>query len=1102
MQVKKVTGRAGWYLDLVVFHLSNGKQYKIGKYGGSARPAFNLNEGEYIVKVGCERRAEYCGIGVELHTNRGRIHTFKGVKSKKRVDKWITAGPGKQFIGLKLSGSHIVGGIFADIPEQQKGSAKLDEKGAVKCARGHAMKVSSYAAGGYSHGWSCDQCRRLGRGERWFCQSCQSDLCFACRPKQGAQGSPKCPSSGHAMTISNEFVGGYVGGFICNGCRKRYYPGQARWNCKKCCDDYCYNCRPRVPPPGSSDAKKAPAAPSKSFKCNRGHPMKISAYAQGPYGAGWVCNHCKSSKRGERWLCLQCHDDYCFSCEPRSDAIRAVSRKGLSGPFTGKFLPGYAAVNPCKYATLRMAHSAADKNAGQVGGITYEPNSKMYTLRKGRSLRGSPSGEISWMVPEEKFSGGFQKAMSELESLILARAAAKSGREVKGGNDQKAPAPPMLRRQLSEENRVKWTENRDYKSILPEYRAAYDMICLKPDWIRYTKSIAVIESLSEVFENRPHILKLLTNDAFFDETVNKLIKKGYRLASISAAAGQKDILTKMNILQTLRTVYKWLKWRKPFWTLGFQYWLHLLDPDTIVSKLGLVVDRAHRCESAKRLAFDMVVRQAFDGLDQKKDDGKKKVLGEAMTLAEAKAKCKAIFEEYIDLHKDHAFRSAVIEPTICYYETLREWSGGIETHGLNWHLAAFMSCLGMQLPIIPYLSDPYFCQITTYWHASGGDKMWNEFKKLENFGKNYKTVKALAKLKEARGLKKCSSLFFNKTWKTPREFATDLNNPRSSKADAGVKKKWAVYLEHLCHFFTHEFFCKKAVSILMQEDSDRPVFLGFRDCMKQLYKHYRAAKNTPEERWLDYICDSETFEYDAGRINNLLYFAGITKKEVAVQPRKVQAAKVPDAKVAKPKLEFQGDQKLLNRVRELLKGGKGQMEIFKVCKDEKLGGNADIFKAVRFAQANLAAEAAGVQPSSNSLEKYELSLKFAILDKKITPAELKELKKSIPGFNEKDMFAALERLGVSKREWESFLRLGKKDFIPEEFLCPITYDLMTDPVVCKDGRSYEKEVVTEWIKKHGTSPLTRQKLTLQDMFPNLALKSLIDKFKAANPELL
>lgn len=67
--------------------------------------------------------------------------------------------------------------------------------------------------------------------------------------------------------------------------------------------------------------------------------------------------------------------------------------------------------------------------------------------------------------------------------------------------------------------------------------------------------------------------------------------------------------------------------------------------------------------------------------------------------------------------------------------------------------------------------------------------------------------------------------------------------------------------------------------------------------------------------------------------------------------------------------------------------------------------------------------------------------------------------------------------------------------IPQEFLCPISMELMEDPVLCADGHTYDRVQITEWLKRSPTSPMTRQPLN-GTMHPNYALKASIQRWKA------
>jgi len=66
--------------------------------------------------------------------------------------------------------------------------------------------------------------------------------------------------------------------------------------------------------------------------------------------------------------------------------------------------------------------------------------------------------------------------------------------------------------------------------------------------------------------------------------------------------------------------------------------------------------------------------------------------------------------------------------------------------------------------------------------------------------------------------------------------------------------------------------------------------------------------------------------------------------------------------------------------------------------------------------------------------------------------------------------------------------------IPDEFLCPITGDIIKSPMRDKYGQNYEEELILEWVREKGTSPMTRQPLTVEDLTHNPELKARIEEF--------
>lgn len=66
---------------------------------------------------------------------------------------------------------------------------------------------------------------------------------------------------------------------------------------------------------------------------------------------------------------------------------------------------------------------------------------------------------------------------------------------------------------------------------------------------------------------------------------------------------------------------------------------------------------------------------------------------------------------------------------------------------------------------------------------------------------------------------------------------------------------------------------------------------------------------------------------------------------------------------------------------------------------------------------------------------------------------------------------------------------------PNEYLCPITHELMENPVMIEDGFTYEREAIEEWFRSSWKSPKTGEELSSDNIIPNLTLKNLITEYK-------
>ncbi|KAJ9189425.1 hypothetical protein P3X46_000721 [Hevea brasiliensis] len=72
------------------------------------------------------------------------------------------------------------------------------------------------------------------------------------------------------------------------------------------------------------------------------------------------------------------------------------------------------------------------------------------------------------------------------------------------------------------------------------------------------------------------------------------------------------------------------------------------------------------------------------------------------------------------------------------------------------------------------------------------------------------------------------------------------------------------------------------------------------------------------------------------------------------------------------------------------------------------------------------------------------------------------------------------------------LHRSRSLLIPHEFLCPITLEIMVDPVTVATGQTYERESIQRWLNSnHRTCPKTGQTLDHFSLAPNFAIRNLI-----------
>jgi hypothetical protein len=74
--------------------------------------------------------------------------------------------------------------------------------------------------------------------------------------------------------------------------------------------------------------------------------------------------------------------------------------------------------------------------------------------------------------------------------------------------------------------------------------------------------------------------------------------------------------------------------------------------------------------------------------------------------------------------------------------------------------------------------------------------------------------------------------------------------------------------------------------------------------------------------------------------------------------------------------------------------------------------------------------------------------------------------------------------------------------VPDEFRCPITMEVMTDPVIGDDGHTYERTAIERALHTKSVSPMTRQHMSTASLKPNYALRSAIQRWNSTGVQTI
>lgn len=135
-----------------------------------------------------------------------------------------------------------------------------------------------------------------------------------------------------------------------------------------------------------------------------------------------------------------------------------------------------------------------------------------------------------------------------------------------------------------------------------------------------------------------------------------------------------------------------------------------------------------------------------------------------------------------------------------------------------------------------------------------------------------------------------------------------------------------------------------------------------------------------------------------------------------------------------------------------------------------------------------------VGPDGNSAEKPSLDADIPIVyypNRALKTIIQKEVQLASPS-----LVGSLRR--IDDAVWKSWNKIVDKSVIggdmkplPESFYCPITSEIMSDPVITPNGHTFERVAIEHWVSANGTNPVSRDPLHLNKLRRNNNLYDLI-----------
>ena len=250
-------------------------------------------------------------------------------------------------------------------------------------------------------------------------------------------------------------------------------------------------------------------------------------------------------------------------------------------------------------------------------------------------------------------------------------------------------------------------------------------------------------------------------------------------------------------------------------------------------------------------------------------------------------------------HKEHAFCASFMEPARCYLTVSKigpHWlQDNVDTHANNWYIALLNASLGVHVPLLANYWDDFPPPVCDFWRGLK-DEAWEHFSNPAHFGNGWRGIPGLERQGRRLVAKKVETGHLPDTVKGRKDHPLGVG----CNADLKPAKKWAnaavspdpsqqkmreglaIYLDRFAHFFSTEFFCKKAFEVLHSEF--KPEHVGFRRACATLYAVYRREQPSccPEPEFAEHMYHDDMYtELDLDNVARFFAWLGVVKPSCA-----------------------------------------------------------------------------------------------------------------------------------------------------------------------------------------------------------------------------